>query len=105
MPSGSSRLPIGPCVPKSTSSAKPTTTGGSTSGRCTTASKSVLPGKALAREHEGDGDGEGQARREPPERDLEAEGEDLQLAAAQHGVTARGSRSVLEGRARRGEPR
>ncbi len=40
----SSRLPIGPRLPSRTSSAKPTTTGGSTSGRWTIASKSVLPG-------------------------------------------------------------
>ena len=40
----SSTLPIGPRLPSSTSSAKPTTTGGSTSGRCTIASTSVLPG-------------------------------------------------------------
>src|SRR5690348_6964577 len=40
----SSQLPIGPCLPKSTSSAKPTTTGGSTSGKWTIASTAVLPG-------------------------------------------------------------
>src|SRR5579862_1744031 len=45
MPNQRSRKPpIGPCVPNSTSSAKPTTTGGSTSGRCTIASNSVFPG-------------------------------------------------------------
>ena len=42
----SSQAPIGPWRPNSTSKAKPTTTGGSTNGRCTTASSSVLPGNS-----------------------------------------------------------
>src|SRR4029453_4635721 len=40
-----SRLPMGPRLPNSTSTANPTTTGGNTRGRWTIASTSDLPGK------------------------------------------------------------
>ncbi len=63
-----------PRLPNSTRSAKPTTTGGSTSGRCTIASTSVLPGKFEPREAIGDENRERQAADD-------ADGRDARLSA------------------------
>ena len=41
----SSQAPSGPCLPSSSSSTKPTTTGGSTRGRCTRPLTTAQPGK------------------------------------------------------------
>ena len=68
-------------VPNSSRSTKPTTTGGSTSGRCTIASSRIFPGKSLAREHVREHDRERQARHHAEQRDLEAQQDDLRFVS------------------------
>ena len=74
MPRGASSWPIGPCVPNEHAAARsPTTTGGSTSGRCTNASKSVLPGSACARGRRPRRSASGRLADDADHADLEAE--------------------------------